>query len=151
MTGHPVTGRVRVVGTDRRADVLLRRGDASARLRCLVDHDFKTGQQQEQERFLGECHDPVAGGGGQIGGHFLSGFDIAHGNGHICAGQRQCAGGFDADAVAAQGAALASPAGETLSPAEAQALTLLAGIDPDTLTPREALDALYKLKAVFSS
>lgn len=61
------------------------------------------------------------------------------------------AGGFDADAVAAQGAALASPAGETLSPAEAQALTLLAGIDPDTLTPREALDALYKLKAVFSS
>jgi len=27
----------------------------------------------------------------------------------------------------------------------------LAGIDPDTLTPREALDALYKLKSVISS
>jgi len=28
---------------------------------------------------------------------------------------------------------------------------LLASIDPDTLTPREALDALYKLKTVISS
>ncbi len=40
---------------------------------------------------------------------------------------------------------------EALSPAEAQALSLLASIDPDTLTPREALDALYKLKPVISS
>jgi DNA mismatch repair protein MutS len=40
---------------------------------------------------------------------------------------------------------------EALSPAEAQALSLLASIDPDTLTPREALDALYKLKTVISS
>jgi DNA mismatch repair protein MutS len=59
--------------------------------------------------------------------------------------------GFDAEALAASGSALAAPAGETLSPADAQTLSLLAGIDPDTLTPREALDALYKLKAVFSS
>jgi DNA mismatch repair protein MutS len=35
-----------------------------------------------------------------------------------------------------------------LTPAEAQALDLLAAIDPDALTPREALDALYRLKAV---
>ncbi len=40
---------------------------------------------------------------------------------------------------------------EALSPAEALALSLLASIDPDTLTPREALDALYKLKTVISS
>jgi DNA mismatch repair protein MutS len=50
--------------------------------------------------------------------------------------------------VASAGAAGAA---EALSPAEAQALSLLASIDPDTLTPREALDALYKLKAVISS
>ncbi len=40
---------------------------------------------------------------------------------------------------------------QTLTPAEAQALALLASIQPDTLTPREALDALYKLTSVISS
>ena len=44
-----------------------------------------------------------------------------------------------------------STAGEAMTAAEAQTLSLLAGIDPDTLTPREALDALYKLKSVISS
>jgi len=43
------------------------------------------------------------------------------------------------------------PVGDALTPAEAQALNLLVAIDPDTLTPREALDALYKLKSVISS
>ena len=47
-------------------------------------------------------------------------------------------------------AASAQPV-DALSPAEAQALNLLSAIDPDTLTPREALDALYKLKLVISS
>jgi DNA mismatch repair protein MutS len=41
-----------------------------------------------------------------------------------------------------------SGAAAALTPAEAQALDLLAAIDPDALTPREALDALYRLKAV---
>jgi DNA mismatch repair protein MutS len=50
----------------------------------------------------------------------------------------------------ASNAALA-PTGEIMSAIDAHALSLLAGIDPDTLTPREALDALYKLKAVFST
>mgnify|MGYP000908915974 FL=1 len=60
--------------------------------------------------------------------------------------------GLDVEAlVAATGTALAAPVGEALTPTEAQALSLLASIDPDTLTPREALDALYKLKAVISS
>ena len=40
---------------------------------------------------------------------------------------------------------------ESLTPSEAQTLALLAAIDPDTLTPREALDALYKLKSVIAS
>ncbi|MDE2401758.1 MAG: DNA mismatch repair protein MutS [Burkholderiales bacterium] len=47
--------------------------------------------------------------------------------------------------------ALASPMGEGMTPAEAGTLTLLASIDPDTLTPREALDALYRLKSTISS
>ena len=38
-----------------------------------------------------------------------------------------------------------------LTSAEARTLSLLDSIDPDTLTPREALDALYKLKSVISS
>jgi DNA mismatch repair protein MutS len=37
------------------------------------------------------------------------------------------------------------------TPAEMATLALLAGIDPDTLTPREALDALYQLKLAVSS
>jgi DNA mismatch repair protein MutS len=47
----------------------------------------------------------------------------------------------------------ATPAGNmhTTSPAESATLTLLASIDPDQLTPREALDALYKLKSVITS
>jgi DNA mismatch repair protein MutS len=49
------------------------------------------------------------------------------------------------------GSAWQAPAGDALSASEAQALSLLATIDPDTLTPREALDALYKLKSVISS
>jgi DNA mismatch repair protein MutS len=49
------------------------------------------------------------------------------------------------------GAVLAGTHAESMTPAEAQTLALLAGIDPDTLTPREALDALYKLKSVISS
>jgi DNA mismatch repair protein MutS len=56
-----------------------------------------------------------------------------------------------AGAAARGGAVLAAPGGESLTPSEAQTLTLLASIDPDTLTPREALDALYKLKSVISS
>ena len=56
-----------------------------------------------------------------------------------------------ASAAARGGAVLADAPGETLTPAEAQTLSLLASIDPDTLTPREALDALYKLKLVISS
>ena len=63
--------------------------------------------------------------------------------------------GVDLDALA-DGARAATPATgasatEALTPAEAQALNLLVAIDPDTLTPREALDALYKLKSVISS
>jgi DNA mismatch repair protein MutS len=38
-----------------------------------------------------------------------------------------------------------------MSAAEAQALNLLAAIDPDALTPREALDALYRLKNLSES
>ena len=49
------------------------------------------------------------------------------------------------------GLTLAPSAGEGLTPAEAETLTMLASIDPDTLTPREALDALYRLKSVNSS
>ncbi len=37
------------------------------------------------------------------------------------------------------------------TPAESATLNLLARIDPDALTPREALDALYQLKSVISS
>jgi DNA mismatch repair protein MutS len=37
------------------------------------------------------------------------------------------------------------------SPAESATLALLHRIDPDALTPREALDALYQLKSVISS
>ncbi|HET6788097.1 MAG TPA: DNA mismatch repair protein MutS, partial [Aquabacterium sp.] len=37
------------------------------------------------------------------------------------------------------------------TPSELATLALLASIDPDTLTPREALDALYQLKSVISS
>jgi len=63
--------------------------------------------------------------------------------------------GLDLDGLA-DAARLALPAGgqaaaDALTPAEAQALNLLVAIDPDTLTPREALDALYKLKSVISS
>ncbi|RZI80361.1 MAG: DNA mismatch repair protein MutS, partial [Rubrivivax sp.] len=49
------------------------------------------------------------------------------------------------------GLTLASSPGEGLTPSEAETLTMLASIDPDTLTPREALDALYRLKSVSSS
>ena len=37
------------------------------------------------------------------------------------------------------------------NPNNAEAIAANYGIDPDTLTPREALDALYKLKSVISS
>jgi len=55
--------------------------------------------------------------------------------------------------VSAKGAAVlaAGDLAPTLTPAEAQALDLLAAIDPDALTPREALDALYRLKAASAS
>jgi DNA mismatch repair protein MutS len=60
--------------------------------------------------------------------------------------------GLDLDALAARGGAvLAATSDEAMTPSEAQALGLLASIDPDALTPREALDALYKLKAAASS
>jgi DNA mismatch repair protein MutS len=60
--------------------------------------------------------------------------------------------GLDLDALAAKGGAvLAASSDEAMTPAEANTLALLAGIDPDTLTPREALDALYKLKSVITS
>jgi DNA mismatch repair protein MutS len=49
------------------------------------------------------------------------------------------------------GLALTASASEGLTPVEAETLTMLASIDPDTLTPREALDALYRLKSVSSS
>jgi DNA mismatch repair protein MutS len=42
-------------------------------------------------------------------------------------------------------------AGVAWSESEAQALDLLAAIDPDALTPREALDALYRLKSALSA
>ncbi len=58
---------------------------------------------------------------------------------------------LDVDALVASGTALAGPVGDGMTATEAQTLALLASIDPDTLTPREALDALYKLKAVISS
>ena len=63
--------------------------------------------------------------------------------------------GLDLDGLA-DAARLALPAGgqvaaDAFTLAEAQALNLLVAIDPDTLTPREALDALYKLKSVISS
>jgi DNA mismatch repair protein MutS len=59
----------------------------------------------------------------------------------------------DFDAMAARGGAVlaASAGSDAMTDAEAQALALLAGIDPDALTPREALDALYKLKAAASA
>ncbi|MCH8180131.1 MAG: DNA mismatch repair protein MutS [Proteobacteria bacterium] len=56
-----------------------------------------------------------------------------------------------ADAARATHPAIGQTAADALTPAEAQALNLLVAIDPDTLTPREALDALYKLKSVISS
>jgi DNA mismatch repair protein MutS len=59
------------------------------------------------------------------------------------------AGGVALDQWAA--GADSSAGGDAMSPAEAQALSLLASIDPDTLTPREALDALYKLKTVIAT
>ncbi len=61
-------------------------------------------------------------------------------------------GGVDLDQLA-EGAKQSAGAAivEALTPTEAQALNLLAAIDPDALTPREALDALYKLKSVISS
>jgi DNA mismatch repair protein MutS len=61
--------------------------------------------------------------------------------------------GVDFDAMAARGGAVlaASAGSDAMTDAEAQALALLAGIDPDALTPREALDALYKLKAAASA
>jgi DNA mismatch repair protein MutS len=60
--------------------------------------------------------------------------------------------GLDLESLANRGGPLlADNAGEAMTAAEAQTLSLLAGIDPDTLTPREALDALYKLKSVISS
>jgi DNA mismatch repair protein MutS len=62
------------------------------------------------------------------------------------------AGSAPLDQWVSQSAVMASAGtAEALSPAEAQTLSLLASIDPDTLTPREALDALYKLKTVISS
>ena len=48
-------------------------------------------------------------------------------------------------------AAGAVPAHSEASPAERATLDLLARIDPDALTPREALDALYQLKSVITS
>ena len=45
---------------------------------------------------------------------------------------------------------LADAGADALTPAEAGALSLLASIDPDTLTPREALDALYRLRAALT-
>ena len=57
--------------------------------------------------------------------------------------------GLDLDGLA-DAARAALPAGAQTA-ADAQALNLLVAIDPDTLTPREALDALYKLKSVISS
>ena len=50
------------------------------------------------------------------------------------------------DAARAQ-AASAGAGADGLTPAEAEALNLLGAIDPDTLTPREALDALYRLRS----
>ena len=60
--------------------------------------------------------------------------------------------GLDLEALATQGGPLlADNAGEAMTAAEAQTLSLLAGIDPGTLTPREALGALYKIKSGISS
>jgi DNA mismatch repair protein MutS len=55
-----------------------------------------------------------------------------------------------AEGVSGKGEAVlaAGDQGPSLTPAEAQALDLLAAIDPDALTPREALEALYRLKQV---
>ena len=39
---------------------------------------------------------------------------------------------------------------EALTPTEAQALNLLAAIDPDALTPREALDLIYRWRATLA-
>jgi len=41
-------------------------------------------------------------------------------------------------------------AGPAVAPAQAAALVALADLDPDSLTPRDALDALYRLKALAS-
>jgi hypothetical protein len=51
--------------------------------------------------------------------------------------------------VSGKGAAVLAggDVGPAVTPSEAQTLDLLAAIDPDVLTPREALDALYRLKA----
>lgn len=52
---------------------------------------------------------------------------------------------------ASAGVDMPSASGPAMTDAEAETLSLLASIDPDTLTPREALDALYRLKTVISS
>jgi DNA mismatch repair protein MutS len=52
----------------------------------------------------------------------------------------------DADVMPAQTQAQAAPAVE-----ESPALTLLDAIDPDALTPREALERLYELKRLASA
>lgn len=54
----------------------------------------------------------------------------------------------DADSSAGQ---ILAATGEGLSKAQWEALALLESIQPDALTPREALDALYQLKSVVSS
>ena len=55
-------------------------------------------------------------------------------------------------AAAKREAVLASAdAAAGVSPAEAETLDLLAAIDPDALTPREALEALYRLKHTLAS
>ncbi len=63
----------------------------------------------------------------------------------------QGAGLPDVDTLIDQVGALSQGNLHTTSPAESATLSLLASIDPDQLTPREALDALYKLKSVITS
>ncbi len=47
----------------------------------------------------------------------------------------------------ASAGSVSAPSGPTLSPEQASLLASLASLDPDTLTPRAALDALYEFRA----
>ncbi|MCY1238048.1 DNA mismatch repair protein MutS [compost metagenome] len=54
----------------------------------------------------------------------------------------------DEDDFGAAPATVSAPLAPALAPEQAALVDALAGLDPDTLTPRAALEALYRLKAL---